>query len=161
MPPAKLGADMSQRDSIAVLAGGMRRFATFMVLGPLLVWLIAFSLHIPRLIRIPDAGALTFMLLVIVIFVALGLIPGLLLALADELMERWKLSRVLRAAACAVLAHPMTAAAVWIFLKDSGLRSDLTSELPIAGLFGMIPAAVCSWVAGRHRGGADANPPVA
>ena len=34
MPPAKLGADMRRRDFIAV-PGGMRRFATFTVLGPL------------------------------------------------------------------------------------------------------------------------------
>ena len=71
------------------------------------------------------------------------------------------LARVVRAAACAVLAYPVTAAAVWIFLKDSGLLKSVTTELAIAGLFGMIPAAACSWLAGRHGGGADANPPVA
>jgi hypothetical protein len=141
-----------RRDFIAVL-GGIRRFATFMVLGPFLVWLTAFILHIPRLIRIPDAGALAFLFLVVGIFMALGLIPGLLLAFADGLMERWKLSRVVRAAASAVLACPVTAAAVWIFLKDSGLLSNVATEVATAGLFGMIPAAVCSWVAGRHRGG--------
>lgn len=139
----------------------MRRFATFMVLGPLLVWLTAFMLQIPDLIRRPDAGAMKFFFAVIVIFMGLGLIPGLLLALADGLMERWRLSRVVRVAVCAALAYPMTAVAVWLFLKDSGLRSNLTAELPIAGLFGLIPAAVCSWLAGRHRGGADANPPPA
>jgi hypothetical protein len=128
-----------------------KRFAIFMLLGPLLVWLSAFMLHVPRLIRMPDANALTAMFFFIVFFIAFGLIPGAVLAGADWLMERWKLSRVVRVAACAVLAYPVTLAALWYFLRDLGVR-PFTTDLPVTALFGMIPAAVCSWLAGKAEG---------
>jgi len=128
-----------------------KRFAIFMLLGPLLVWLSAFMLHVPRLIRMPDANALTAMFFFIVFFIAFGLIQGAVLAGADWLMERWKLSRVVRVAACAVLAYPVTLAALWYFLRDLGVR-PFTTDLPVTALIGMIPAAVCSWLAGRAEG---------
>ena len=85
IPPLSTFLPRAVRILGEVMSDGMvrqmaRRFAIFMLLGPLLVWLSAFMLHVPRLIRIPDANALTAMLIFIVFFIAFGLIPGAVLA---------------------------------------------------------------------------------
>ena len=126
-----------------------RRVATFVLLGPFLVWLTIFIQHLPRLVRLPDKGALSFFMVAIIIVVVIGLIPALLLAGADELMARRRLAPGWRAAVCAVLAYPAAMITVTIALRETGLWSSFANEIYFAGLFAVIPAAVCSWFAGR------------
>ncbi len=45
-------------------------------------------------------------------------------------------------------AEDITAAPA-VLVYWMGLSSSFADEVFIAGLFGMIPAAVCSWLAGR------------
>ena len=73
-----------------------------------------------------------------------GFFPAFVLAAIDHLMAGQGLSRVTRAQVCAVLGYPAAALVYWM-----GLSSSFADEVFIAGLFGMIPAAVCSWLAGR------------
>ena len=97
------------------LTGGgriARRFATFILLGPFLVWLTFIILQLPHMIRVPDTAPLPFF--------------GMALVFA------------------AVVGYPAAALAYWI-----GLISSFADDVFTAGLFGMIPAAVCSWLAGR------------
>jgi hypothetical protein len=125
----------------------LKRFATFMLLGPLLAWLSSAILLLPGPIR-PDSAELAFYVVVLVVIVAFGFIPGAVLAGVDQVMVKLGWPRVWRAAACAVLAYPLAALAIWIALNQLGLHSYRT-EVPVNALFGVIPAAVCSWLAGR------------
>ena len=127
----------------------MRRIATFVLLGPFLVWLTTFILLLPAFLKRPDSGTLMFPLTAIIIPVVIGFVPALVLAGLDWLMARQGLSRVARAAGCAVLGYPVALLGFWMALELVGLRSSFADEMLISGLFGTIPAAVCSWVAGK------------
>lgn len=124
-----------------------KRFATFMLLGPLLAWLSTFILLLPGPIR-PDSAEMAFYVVVLMFIVAFGLIPGAVLAGVDQVMVKLGWSRVWRAVACAVLAYPLAALTIWIAFNQRGLQSS-TDEVPVNALFGVIPAAVCSSLAGR------------
>jgi hypothetical protein len=126
-----------------------RRFASFVLLGPFLVWLIALITQLPHLIRRPSLEPLPFFGLVLGILIVIGFVPAFALACADQVMAGQGLSRRSRAAACAVLAYPVTILGAWIALGTGGLRDIFGDGVLIAGLFGVIPAAVCSWLAGR------------
>jgi hypothetical protein len=131
----------------------VKRFATFMLLGPLLAWLSTAILLFPGPIR-PDGAELAFYVVVLVFIVVFGLIPGAVLAGVDQVMVTLGWSRVWRAVACAVLAYPLAALAIWTALNQLGLHSYPT-EVPVNALFGVIPAAVCSWLAGRWDRGKE------
>jgi hypothetical protein len=80
---------------------------------------------------------------------ALGIVPGIVLAVLDQLMADRGVSRVVRAAVCGVLGYPMAIAAGWyIGLNKTGLRS-IDDTFYLGCLFAVIPAALCSWLAGR------------
>ena len=56
-------------------------------------------------------------------------------------------------AACAVLGYPAAALGYWMAIGLAGLRSLFADDVLVAGLFGVIPAAVCSWLAsGGNKG---------
>jgi hypothetical protein len=137
-------------DLLRDLVGGpmARRFATFILLGPFLVWLTFIILQLPDLIRKPDAPW-GFFGMVLVIVMMIGFVPAFLVACADYAMARKRLSRAVRAAACAVLGYPAAVLGFWIATGQVGLRDSILGDVFSAGLFGVIPAAVCSWVAGR------------
>jgi hypothetical protein len=124
-----------------------KRYATFMLLGPLLAWLSTAILLLPGPIH-PDSAELAFYVVVLLFIVVFGLIPAAVLAGVDQVMVKLGWSREWRAAACAVLAYPLAALAIWTALNQLGLHSYPT-EVPVNALFGVIPAAVCSWLAGR------------
>jgi hypothetical protein len=69
-------------------------------------------------------------------------------ACADYAMARNGLSRAVRAATCAVLGYPATGLGYWMAIGQAGLRDSILGDVFTAGLFGIIPAAVCSWIAG-------------
>jgi hypothetical protein len=130
-----------------------KRLAIFVLLGPLLVWLtVLLHLFLPDLLRRPDGATVFFFGVVLVVVAVVGFVPALVLAGVDHLMVERGLSGAMRAAACAVLAYPLTILGFWIVLGKLGLLSGLATELPVAGLYGMIPAAVCSWLAGWGSG---------
>jgi hypothetical protein len=118
---------------------------------PFLVWLTFVMLHVPVLIQRPDRGVVGFFFMVLFFAVILGFVPALALAFADEFVARRGLPRVPRAAVSAVLAYPLATLAWWLAIRNAGMRS-LADNLTLAGLFAMIPAAVCSWLAGRVGG---------
>jgi hypothetical protein len=126
-----------------------RRFASFVLLGPLLVWLALLMTQVPDLIRNPSLDPLPFYGLVAAILMMVGFGPAFALACADHVMARQRLSRVTRAAACAVLAYPATQLGAWMVLGPGSLRDLLGDHIFLAGLFGVIPAALCSWIAAR------------
>lgn len=136
----------------------VRRFPIFVLLGPFLVWLTFLLLLVPDLLRKPNGGALAFFGIALLVVAVVGFIPAIVLAWSDHLMAHFGLSRVLRAAICAVLAYPVATLAWWIALGEAGLRSSFADDLYVAGLYGMIPAAVCSWLAGRGVSAAPAAP---
>jgi hypothetical protein len=128
----------------------VRRAPIFALLGPFLIWLQFIILQVPDLIRKPDSSVLPFFSLVLVIVIALGIVPGIVLAGVDQLMADRRLSRVMRAVACGALGYPLTLlAGWWIGLSNVGLRS-IDDNFYVGGLFGVIAAAVCSWLAGRQ-----------
>ena len=132
------------------------RFAIFVLLGPFLVWLsyVLYSL-------LSGGGVLGFFLIVLFYVMALGIVPGVVLAGLDQLMAGRGVSRVVRAVVCGVLGYPAAVAAGWyIGLNKVGLRS-IDDYFYLGCLYAVIPAALCSWLAGRGRGAADANPPAA
>jgi hypothetical protein len=131
--------------------GMVNRFATFMLLGPLLAWLSTSVLLLPGPIP-PDGAELAFYVVVLLFVVVFGLTPGAVLAGADQVMVKLGWSRVWRAVACAVLAYPLAALAIWTALRSIGLHS-YANEVPVNALFGVIPAAVCSWLSGRWEKG--------
>jgi hypothetical protein len=128
-----------------------RRFAIFVLLGPFLAWLTAFVFQLPALIRNPSFDPLPFYGLVLGIVMIIGFVPAFALACADQVMARKALPLLSRAVACALLAYPVTLLGAWIGLGTGGLRDVFGKGVFMAGLFGMIPAAVCSWLAGRPR----------
>jgi len=132
----------------------LKRFATFMLLGPLLAWLSTSILLLPGPIH-PDGAEMAFYVVVLLFIAVFGLIPGAVLAGVDQVMVKLGWPRVWRAAACAVLAYPLAALAIWAALRSIGLHS-YTNEVPVNALFGVIPGAVCSWLAGRWEKGKDA-----
>jgi hypothetical protein len=74
----------------------LKRFATFMLLGPLLAWLSTAILLLPGPIH-PDGAELAFYVVVLMFIVAFGLIPGAVLAGVDQVMVKLGWPRVLRA----------------------------------------------------------------
>lgn len=133
----------------------VKRIATFALLGPLLVWLSAFPWVFPEMIRnTRDSADVAFIVVTVLFIGATGFIPGLVLAGADQLMAKARLSRVWRAAACAVLAYAAAALTIWSAFSSFGVR-EFNDNLPVAALFSVIPAAVCSWLAGRWDRGRD------
>jgi hypothetical protein len=129
----------------------VKRFATFALLGPFLVWLSGFIWEFPEMIRMSrDSAEVAFIVVTyLFIFIAVaGFIPGLALAGADQVMAKRRLPRVWRAAACAALAYPAAALAIWIVLAPLGVP-EFKAGLPVSALFGVIPAALCSLLAGR------------
>lgn len=127
-----------------------RRFAVFVLLGPFLVWLIALGTQLPLLIRRPSLEPLPFFGMVLGILMMIGFVPSFALACADQAMAGKGLRRLTRAAVCAVLAYPVAMLGAWITLGPGGLRDILGGQIWIAGLFGVIPAAICSWLASRN-----------
>ena len=135
----------------------MRRFATFILLGPFLAWLTFMILLVPDLIRRPDPPMAAFGIALLGV-AAVGFLPAIGLAWADQQMAHFRLSRVVRAVACAVLAYPAAVLALWIVLGQPGASSSDTAELPVAGLYAMIPAAVCPGCRTRRQGSDIARP---
>jgi hypothetical protein len=133
----------------------LRHVATFILLGPLLVWLTIVILLLPDVMRRPHSGAVEFFGFAIVIVAVLGFVPAVLLACADHLMANRGLPRAARAAACAALGYPAAGLAFYVAVNSVGLRSSFADDVFIARLFGIIPAAVCSWLAGRHAKGSS------
>ncbi len=134
-----------------------RRFTIFVLLGPFLIWLQYMILQVPDLIRNPDGAPLGFFGLVLVIVAMLGVVPGFVLGGVDHLMTRRALSRVMRAVVCGVLGYPATLlAGWWIGLWNFGLRS-IDDNFFLGGLFGVISAALCSWLAGRQASASSAS----
>ncbi len=85
---------------------------------------------------------------------ALGIIPGVVLAWVDHVMTDRGLSLAVRVAVCGALGYPLTiAAGWWIGLHKTGMRS-IDDNFYWGGLFGVIAAALCSWLVGRGSGGA-------
>ena len=138
-----------------------RRFTIFVLLGPFLIWLQYMILQVPDLIRNPDGAPLGFFGLVLVIVAMLGVVPGFVLGGVDHLMARRALSRVMRAVVCGVLGYPATLRPAGGSGSGTSACAASTTTFSSAGLFGVISAALCSWLAGRGRGAADANPPAA
>ena len=121
----------------------VRRVPIFVLLGPFLVWLSFILYLLPDLIRKPpDSGVLGFFGLVLFFVMALGIVPGIVLAGADHLMAGRGLSRVMRAVVCGALGYSATLlAGWWIGLWNFGLRS-IDDNFYAAGLYGVIAAAV-------------------
>jgi hypothetical protein len=128
------------------MEGGMRRFATFVLLGPLLVWLMFFILQVPQLIRVPSADPLPVFAIAIPVAVIVCFVPALILAGADHLMAQKGFSRMIRAAICAVLGYPLAVLGFYVAIEAAHVRSLFIDGLFTAGLFGIVPAAVCAWV---------------
>lgn len=128
-----------------------KRYPVFVTLGPLLVWLtVVLHLFLPDVLRTPDGATVFFLFMMLVAVAAVGFIPALALAAADHVMAaRFGLSRMLRAAICAALAYPLTTFGFWVVFAQLGLLKVFADEIAVAGLYGIVPAAVCSWVAGR------------
>ena len=103
----------------------MKRLVIFTLLGPFLAWLTVFGLLLPELIRRPDMGALTFLLMAILIVLAVGALPSLALAAVDHLMEEWGWSRAERVVACAALGYPAAVLACVAALERVGLLETL------------------------------------
>jgi hypothetical protein len=47
-----------------------------------------------------------------------------------------------------MLAYPAAALAIWFVLAPLGVP-EFKAGLPVSALFGVIPAAVCSWLSKR------------
>jgi uncharacterized membrane protein YvlD (DUF360 family) len=125
----------------------MRRFLIFPLLGPLiglLVTVIALSLY-SRTMPGPRAEELRSWL---VMAYWAGFVPACLAAVIDWLLSR-KVSRAPRAAA--MLGIGFVTSFVWGLLIGY-LTLNTFYYGVLLGFFGMVPAAVCSWLsAGRRR----------
>ncbi len=129
----------------------MPRVAIFVLLGPFLVWLSFLLYSLAGLIGNVSGPSLGgFFLIVLFYVMALGIVPGIVLAVLDQLMADRGLSRVVRAVVCGVLGYPLAIAAGWyIGLNKVGLRS-IDDYFYLGCLYAVIPAALCSWLAGRR-----------
>ncbi len=129
----------------------MPRVAIFVLLGPFLVWLSYALYSVASLFGTAGPSMGPFLLLVLFYVMALGIVPGIVLAVLDHLMAHRGLSRVMRAVVCSVLGYPMAIAAGWyIGLNKTGMRS-IDDYFYLGCLFAVLPAALCSWLAGRGR----------
>jgi hypothetical protein len=135
----------------------MRRFATFVLLGPLLAWLTMFMLLLPKFVNDPDSDAFAFMLTAIVITVVICFIPSAILAGIDHLMAERGTSRAARAILCAVLGYAAAVLAFYMATEKLGVRNWFVDNVFVAGLFGVIPGAVCSWLSGKRGELTQAN----
>ena len=73
-------------------------------------------------------------------------------------INSWRrgLSRVVRAVVCGVLGYPAIAAGWYIGLNKVGLRS-IDDYFYLGCLYAVIPAALCSWLAGRQASASSAS----
>ena len=129
----------------------MPRVAIFVLLGPFLVWLSFLLYSLAGLIGNVSGPSLGgFFLIVLFYVMSRGIVPGIVLAVLDQLMADRGLSRVVRAVVCGVLGDPLAIAAGWyIGLNKVGLRS-IDDYFYLGCLYAVIPAALCSWLAGRR-----------
>ncbi len=128
-----------------------RRFVIFILLGPLLVWFTWFLLHTPMLMRSP--GGMVFLLLVIILVLAGGFLPAIVLAWIDHGLATCGVPLRVRAGLCAALGYVAAVVTFWISLRDIGFEILLVNSVFVAGLYGIVPAGVCSWLAGRYEHG--------
>jgi hypothetical protein len=118
----------------------------FVLLGPLLVWLTLFLSMVPQLIRVPSTDPIPVFVIAIPVSIIVCFVPALILAGVDHLMAQKGLSRMTRAAICTVLGYPVAVLGFYLAIEAAHVRSMFIDDLLVAGLFGIIPAAVCAWL---------------
>ncbi len=127
----------------------MRRAAYFVLLGPLLSWLVFVAMLTPELLtRPPFENGVQFFIIVLLLCYAPGAIGFLLVAQIDRALSqhRW------RVFVSAVVGFAI-AYALFYFLSRGLAEKDFAKYEIFLGLMGGLPAAVCSWLAERQIAG--------
>jgi len=122
----------------------MRRVLIFVLLGPVLLWL-AFGLLVFK------PGDLAYYGQMVIVFYVAGAIPMLALAGVDELLTRRQAHRIVKAVACAVIGCAFAAGVFYLLARDFRAHWEFFEDIALLGLFGGIPAAVCSWLSGNNK----------
>jgi hypothetical protein len=130
----------------------MRRLSFFVLLGPGLAFLTLLAFLLPLLLTRPFAGIFEFLVAAFLMFYVVELFPLLAIAGVDELMARKLMNRVVRAGVCGVLGFG-GAVAGFYFVTRWGAQSEFAEHAAASGLFGAIPAVVCSWLSNDKRSG--------
>jgi hypothetical protein len=122
----------------------MRRLLIFVLLGPGLLWL-AFGLLVIK------PGDLAYYGQMVIVFYVAGAIPMLALAGVDELLTRTQAHRIVKAVVCAVIGCAFAAGVFYLLARDFRAQWEFVEDIALLGLFGGIPAAVCSWLSNENK----------
>jgi hypothetical protein len=125
----------------------LRRLSYFILVGPLLSWLIFVAMLSPKLLTGPRFdGGLQFFAVALLVCYVFGALPLLVLAGIDHLLSRypWRLL------VGAILGFG-AAYTLFYFAAQGGPEKDFREYWFALGLMGAIPAAVCSWLSRSRR----------
>ncbi len=132
----------------------MRRFLIFGLLGPPLGSAVAGCVLLPAFsfaLGDPDHDSLrgpVVLVLTLPVAYALGILPSLLVAALDWLLATHGLALRWRIAACMLFGFAASLLPALGPLREGFIHGPW---ILLGGLVGLVPAALCCWLAGRPR----------
>ena len=122
----------------------MRRLLIFVLLGPVLLWL-GFGLLVLK------PGDLAYYGQMVIVFYIAGTMPMLALAGIDELLTRYQVHRIVKSVVCAMIGCAFAAGVFYLLAREFRAQWEFLEDIALLGLFGGIPAAMCSWLSGENK----------
>lgn len=123
----------------------MRRLTYFVLLGPLLSWLVFLAMLTPKLLTGPRFdGGLQFFFIALLICYVPGAVGFFLMAGIDHLLSRYRRRWI----PCAAIGFAI-AFGLFYWLSRGGPEKDFQDYWIFLGLMGGLPTALCSWLADK------------